>query len=383
LPQEAFASSLVGSIGTRAVEHRHARAGRASEEDSGRRRQPLNSPKTCAIVRRVSNDPFSDVLRLTEAKAVISGSIAAGGAWALHFAPPRMLKFTALAKGSCWLRVDGQRKAVRMEQGDVFLLSGRDGFVLASSLTKRPIDAHRVIGNKGRTVTQIGDGSECVLLAGMVPLHPSSGALLTDVLPALVHVRAASPQAAALRWVVEQILEERRSTLPGASIASAQLAQLMFVQVLRAHLASSGTLPSGWLRAISDDRITPALRLMHGDPGRAWRLGELAKAAAMSRTSFAVHFKAVAGVAPLAYLTEWRMRLAQRTLREEDATVFQIAASLGYMSESAFSNAFKRVTGTAPRNYRNASRRLELSPHDAVDLEVGPRDTAKSRAASA
>src|SRR5262249_49234212 len=158
----------------------------------------------------------------------------------------------------------------------------------------------------------------------------------TEVLPALVHVRAASPQAAALRWILEQLLEERRSTLPGASIASAQLAQLMFVQVLRAHLASSGSLPSGWLRAISDQRIAPALRWMHADPGRAGRLGELAKAPAMSRTSFAVHFKSAAGVAPLEYLTEWRMRLAQRILRDEDTSVAELADSLGYTSESAF-----------------------------------------------
>ncbi|TIW06219.1 MAG: helix-turn-helix transcriptional regulator, partial [Mesorhizobium sp.] len=65
----------------------------------------------------------------------------------------------------------------------------------------------------------------------------------------------------------------------------------------------------------------PALRLMHGDPARAWHLEELAKACAMSRTSFAVHFRTVAGIAPLAYLTEWRMRLAERALREERTPV--------------------------------------------------------------
>jgi AraC-like DNA-binding protein len=310
----------------------------------------------------VSNDPFSDFLRLTEANSVVSGGFAAGGPWALRFPAPGKIKFTAMARGGCWLRVDGQRKAVMLDEGDVILLPGRDGFVLASHLTTPPKDYRGVLGGKGAALTRIGDGSECVVLSGMVSLHPSTGSLLMDVLPQLVHVRAASPQAAPLRWIIEQILHERSSTLPGSSLASAQLAQLMFVQVLRAYLASSGALPSGWLRAINDDRLTPALRLMHGDPKRPWRLTELAKAASMSRTSFAVHFKSIAGVAPLAYLTEWRMRLAQRTLREEDASVSDIAGSLGYASESAFSNAFKRVTGTAPRHYRNAARRLEPAP---------------------
>ena len=326
------------------------------------------------------NDPFSDVLQLTEATSVVSGGFAARGAWALRFPAPGKLKFSAIARGSCWLRVDGKKKGVMLEEGDVILLPGRDGFVVADSLTTPPKDAHRVLARRG-VFAEIGDGSgpECVVLSGMVSLHPSSGSLLTDVLPTLVHVRAVSPQAAPLRWIVEQILQEQSSTLPGASAASAQLAQLLFVQALRAHLASSGTLPAGWLRAISDERLTPALRLMHGDPGRTWTLGELAKASAMSRTSFAVRFKSVAGVAPLTYLTGWRMRLAQRSLREDGTSIAEVAASLGYTSESAFSNAFKRVTGTAPRNYRNAARRLQPEARDAFELEAGPRATAARR----
>jgi AraC-like DNA-binding protein len=130
----------------------------------------------------------------------------------------------------------------------------------------------------------------------------------------------------------------------------------MFVQILRAHLAASGTLAAGWLGALGDPRIAPALRLMHSDPSRSWHLEELAKAAAMSRTTFAVHFRRVAGVAPLTYLTEWRMRLAERALREENAPVAVLAQSLGYTSESAFSNAFKRVTGKPPKRYRTAAR---------------------------
>jgi AraC-like DNA-binding protein len=90
-------------------------------------------------------------------------------------------------------------------------------------------------------------------------------------------------------------------------------------------------------------------------------LGELAKAAAMSRTSFAFHFRSIAGVTPLAYLMEWRMRLAERALREGNVAVAVLARSLGYTSESAFSTAFKRVTGAAPKRYRIAARDSDAS----------------------
>ncbi|HSY79100.1 MAG TPA: AraC family transcriptional regulator, partial [Verrucomicrobiae bacterium] len=194
-----------------------------------------------------------------------------------------------------------------------------------------------------------------------VRLDPATGWLLADVLPPLIHVKATSQQATVLRWLLDQLISERAAELPGSSLASAQLAQLLFVQILRAHMEASGPLAAGWLRAVGDDRLAPALRLMHGDPGHAWQLEELAKAAAMSRTTFAQHFKMVAGVSPLAYLTKWRMRLAERALREESIPVSALAGELGYTSESAFSNAFKRVTGNAPKRYRTAARAASAS----------------------
>jgi hypothetical protein len=56
--------------------------------------------------------------------------------------------------------------------------------------------------------------------------------------------------------------------------------------------------------------VAPALRLTHGEPGRAWRLSELAKQVGTSRTSFALRFKANAGVGPLTYLQNLRVSLA-------------------------------------------------------------------------
>jgi AraC-like DNA-binding protein len=157
-----------------------------------------------------------------------------------------------------------------------------------------------------------------------------------------------------------QLVHERVAELPGASLASAQLALLIFIQILRAYLEASGAfaegLPAGWLRALGDQRIAPALRLMHSNPARSWHLEELAKATAMSRTTFVVRFKTVAGVPPLTYLLNWRMRIAERALRAEDVPVSTLALSLGYTSESAFSNAFRRTIGMAPKRYRDSAR---------------------------
>ncbi|WP_394781146.1 helix-turn-helix domain-containing protein [Undibacterium sp.] len=45
-------------------------------------------------------------------------------------------------------------------------------------------------------------------------------------------------------------------------------------------------------------------------------------------------------------------------MREDRTSVGVLAHSLGYTSESAFSNAFKRVTGSSPNHYRNSPREI-------------------------
>jgi len=300
------------------------------------------------------NDLFSDVLQLVGAQSVLAGGFTAGGPWALRFPAPEKLKFAAMVKGSCWLRVEGDDEVIRVESGDVALLSTKRAFILASDLSISPVDAKAVFSSQGPTFAMLGDGQDCAQLGGHIALNATSGDFLASALPSLIHVRASSVHAADLKWLIEKLVREQTTDKPGSGIASLQIAQLMFVELLRAHLAASGEFPIGWLRALGDSRLAPSLRLMHGEPGREWKLEELAQACAMSRTTFAVHFKRSVGTTPLAYLIDWRMRLAERALRESDLPIAAVGQSVGYTSESAFSHAFKRVIGQAPRNHRSA-----------------------------
>lgn len=300
-------------------------------------------------------DPFSDILKFTRAESLVTGGFDASGRWAMRFPAPDKIKFFAVVKGTCWVHIGGEEPK-QVGAGDVGLLAAARSFVLSSDLQTEPVDAMEVFRNCNNNIAQLGDGEEFSYLGGHVLLDPASRELLADALPPWIHVPAASPQAAAFQWLLDQLVRERASNMPGSSLASDQLAQLLFIQILRAHLNTADDLPVGWLRALADVRIAPALRSMHSDPSRAWGLEELAREAAMSRTTFAVNFKAAAGVAPLSYLTAWRMRLAERALRDDDANVADIARSLGYTSESAFSNAFRRTTGSAPNRYRALAR---------------------------
>jgi AraC-like DNA-binding protein len=141
----------------------------------------------------------------------------------------------------------------------------------------------------------------------------------------------------------------------GATFAIRHYGQLLVLDVVRGFM-SDPNMPPGWLKVLADERLRPALALIHEQPAQGWSLEDLARAAAMSRSSFAQRFRAVAGMPPLAYLINWRMARAQHELRSGDARVGALASTLGYASESAFSSAFKREVGESPLAYRTRFR---------------------------
>ena len=58
----------------------------------------------------------------------------------------------------------------------------------------------------------------------------------------------------------------------------------------------------------------------------------------------------------MTYLTRWRLQLAARSLARTPKGVAEIAAEVGYESESAFNRAFKREFGLPPAQYRREQR---------------------------
>ncbi|MFI9756856.1 AraC family transcriptional regulator [Streptomyces sp. NPDC051963] len=305
----------------------------------------------------MSADPLSDALAVADARSVLSGAFTAGGGWAVRLHGRDRLKVIALLRGSCLLARDPGGEVLKLAEGDIVVSDGRQPYVLCSETGVEPLESGRAVVDPATGMARLGAGEEDVTcVSGHIDLSRDSGELLRRALPELIHVKAEVAEAEALRWLVDQLAREMRTRRAGVEFTLDQLAQLIFVQVLRVCLTESDGLPPGWLRALADERLAPALRLMHADPAHPWQLQELAQAAAMSRTTFAVRFKEAAGVPPLTYLLNWRMSLAARALRQDTAPVAVLARSVGYTSESAFSNAFKRAVGVAPRRYRETVR---------------------------
>jgi AraC-like DNA-binding protein len=118
------------------------------------------------------------------------------------------------------------------------------------------------------------------------------------------------------------------------------------------HLASAPALEHGWLGALRDPVLNPALAALHAEPARRWTVPELARVSAVSRSLLDARFREVLGRSPIRYLTEWRMHLAEELLASTDLGVAAIARRVGYDADEAFSRAFKRTHGAAPTQWR-------------------------------
>jgi AraC-like DNA-binding protein len=180
-----------------------------------------------------------------------------------------------------------------------------------------------------------------------------------SLLPPFIHISYA--QRSALPWLettLRFLLHETHLQEAGSDMMIVRLVDLLFVQVIRAWFQEVPDDEAGWLGALRDPAIRPALRLIHQFPADPWTVESLAKAVGMSRSSFSSRFQSVVGSPPLRYLTQLRMRLAASALKVDGrASVGEIARRVGYDTESSFGRAFKRHFGVSPGAFR---RRLAV-----------------------
>ena len=136
-----------------------------------------------------------------------------------------------------------------------------------------------------------------------------------------------------------------------------RLADILFIQAIRAHFNSVAGDSVGWLAGLKDAKIARALTVIHRRSAESWTVASLAKLVGMSRSAFAEKFKATVGEAPLQYVARWRLNLAARLLRTtQQAKISWVAREVGYESEVAFHRAFKRLVGVSPGDYRRKCR---------------------------
>lgn len=157
-----------------------------------------------------------------------------------------------------------------------------------------------------------------------------------------------------LQSTVQFMAAEAKELRPGGETVITRLADILVIQAIRSWIEQDPAAQTGWLGALQDKQIGRAITLVHRDPSRPWTLGSLPSEVAMSRSAFAARFTALVGELAMHYVARWRMQVALNWLKEDGATLGELASRLGYQSEAAFSRTFKRFMGVPPGAVRRS-----------------------------
>jgi AraC-like DNA-binding protein len=328
-------------------------------------------------------DVLSEVLRVIRLSGAIFFSAEFTAPFAIESPPPPRLAarllpaadclaiFHVLAKGQCWVALDGEAP-LRLEQGDVIIFPHSHPHVVTSRVGTAPTAIDGILPERAEGefphLAFGGGGPATRFVCGYLQCDQRFNPLM-GALPALLCVRrrdgatqleaaghgsgrrtvSLPPDAGAwLATTLGYLLAEAAAVQAGSRAMLARLAELLYVEVLRRYAHHLPVGQTGWLAGLGDPQVGRALRLLHGDPVRAWTVEALAREAGVSRSALALRFTELIGESPMHYLTAWRMHLARQILRESRFTIPEVAARVGYNSEAAFNRTFKRYAGAPP-----------------------------------
>ena len=323
-------------------------------------------------------DPITDIFRTMHVTAFGQHRLEATAPWGLiqenqseasgkKNSATDLAHFAMLSRGNCWLSVDGIREAIPLTGGDCFLVAKGTSIVLRDSPRTRPKSTFREIGARanGNVAQYGGGGAATTIVCGSFRFDRASLRPITQLLPSFILIKAEEARTLALHNTLQALGSEMGEQAPGSEVVATRLAEVLFIQVLRAHIASGPERSKGWLGAVFDPQLGAALRAIHDRVRTGWTVESLAEAAGMSRSAFAARFKEQLGQTPLEYVTEWRMQKAMQLMQQRDKKLIDVARLVGYESDAAFSKAFKRVVGANPGEY--LKRGFEGRGHAGTD----------------
>jgi AraC-like DNA-binding protein len=312
-------------------------------------------------------DPFSEVLRslrltggvfldsqFSAPWSVLTNVSAEDCRLSVH-APTQMIAYHFIVDGRLFITVDGEAP-LEVHAGEVALLPRNDAHTLGSKPGLAPMRAQDLVrpsidgGLPG--IVHGGGGEPTHVICGFLASEELRNPLITT-LPRLMKLDVDGASRGWIEASVRYAADELRNGRFAAASVMSRLSESLLVEAVRNYAATLGERETGWLRGLADPQIGRALALIHQDTRAPWSNEALAKEVALSRSAFVERFTALVGTSPIRYLTLWRLQTARLNLRETTMTIAQLAYSVGYESEEAFSRAFKREFGLPPARWRD------------------------------
>ncbi|NTX45659.1 helix-turn-helix transcriptional regulator [Burkholderia cepacia] len=310
-------------------------------------------------------DALSQLLSLGRSHVELDVRCLLGGPFAMPHdpLPPGEAAFHLVLAGTCRLHT-AEGRTLQLADGDFVLLPAGGAHELLDAGAGRswPVAALREHGGgavlpvKSNLDSTEPGGASVDLLCGRFVYARGAGELLMRTLPHVLHVglREASGFAP-LQLLTSVLRTEASNGQPGAGAIVNALGQALLAYALRAY-GRGARVPSGWLALAADARLGPSVQAVLQAPEKPWTVESLGDTSAMSRATYARHFRERAGMSVGAFVAQIRMMHACALLQDTQRGQAEIGQAVGYQSEAAFGKAFRAVLGTTPGRWRRAQR---------------------------
>ncbi len=272
-----------------------------------------------------------------------------------------LILYHYIVEGTLEFRVDGEDETTTLSAGEVILLPRNNTHRMGSDLSLPAVLGTDIVepSREGGllSIHHGGNGARTRMVCGFLGCNGAEGNPVLSTLPSVLKLNVAEAGAAAwIRSTFQYAADEVAAGRPGSETVLAKLSELLFVEAVRRYTETLPKDQTGWLAGLRDPFVARALALLHRDVARPWTVDDLGREIGLSRSALADRFVRLIGVPPMHYLANWRMQVATEKLRNTNASLAQLAESVGYESEAAFSRAFKKAVGTAPATWRRAHR---------------------------
>jgi AraC-like DNA-binding protein len=272
--------------------------------------------------------------------------------------------FHVVTHGSCWTEAIGRADPPQeLRAGEMVIYPAGDANIMSSAPGMRGEPEWEPYYRPAVdllpftiAINPDADADLCRFVCGFLACDDRPFNPLLDSLPPIIREQVSPQSWQWIRGLLDAAVEASSAGGAGREAMLAKLAEVMFVEALRAHIDGLPPDARGWIAGLRDPQVGAALQLLHASPAESWTLERLAREVGMSRSSFAERFTAYVGVPPMQYLARWRLQLAARMLEGGNATVARAATAVGYQSEAAFNRAFKRYVGQSPGAWRRGRR---------------------------
>jgi AraC-like DNA-binding protein len=280
-----------------------------------------------------------------------------GQPWNLALPQRPYALFHYLSRGSATLALE-QGRELSMTAGDFVVISRGEPHNFYSDRRTKPFSVTDLDGSSAKFGVVRHGGSEqphsAMICGKFTVARPSRGSVL-ELLPPVLLLKP-TEDGGWLEAILRRMVSESAQERPGRGVALSRLTEVLFVEVLRSWINSLGPGEGGWLGAMADPHIGPALQLIHERPDRPWTLDDLGQRVGLGRSAFSARFTKLVGQSMYRYLIVRRMEEAAFLLESSDDGIARIATRVGYETVAAFSKVFLRHHGQSPGRYRTVRR---------------------------